>query len=78
MDKYDESFEGNTLHCVLEEFWPNALPKEPILRILQNIHDNYKPEEWEYVFRTTRAALFNKLSESLNRIIYDYKVIQYT
>lgn len=41
MDKYDESFEDNTLHRILKEFWPNALPKEPVLRILQNIHDNY-------------------------------------
>lgn len=78
MDKYEGSFESNTLHCILEEFWHNALPKEPILRVLQNIHDNYEPEEWEYVFKTTRASLFNSLSESLNRIIYEYKTIQYS
>ena len=78
MDHYDPSFECNTLHCILEKFWPSALPKEPILRILQNIHDNHNPEEWEYVFSSTRASLFNNLSESLNEIIYEYKTIQYT
>lgn len=78
MDKYEPSFESNTLYDILKDFWPSALPKEPILRILQNIHDNYEPEEWEYVFNSTRTILFNNLSESLNRIIYEYKTIQYT
>lgn len=58
MDRYDPSFERNTLWEVISYAWPNAQCKYSLLRLLQHIHDSYSVEEWQNTFSIVRNILF--------------------
>ena len=47
------------LVTILKNFYPNAVPRFRLLMVLQYIHDYFKPEEWQIIFKEVRKELFN-------------------
>lgn len=77
MDRYEPSFECNTLWEVISYAWPNARCKYSLLRLLQHIHDFYPEEEWQNTFSIVRNILFKNSTfwtdAALDERIREYK-----
>lgn len=81
--KKDFDIEGNAkwfsmpLRSILIEYYPNALPKLELLKVLQVFHDYIGVNEWPLLARPVRSALFEgKCTDQLMDYGFLIKVIK--